>query len=209
MCGQTPLEEARELAKNCKKCELSLTRTQVVWGTGPIDAQIMFVGEAPGKNEDLGGAPFSGMAGKVLDELLASADLDRSEVYITNVVKCRPPQNRNPKVAETKACLPYLEEQILQISPQLVVTLGTYATRAVLKGSVHEKESIGTLQGTVVKKGKEESISPGKHNDFSVLPLYHPAATMYDRKKKEPFLEAASTLRSINEDTQFHLSQCR
>jgi len=168
---------------NCTLCDLAVSRSQIVWGSGPIPADIVFIGEAPGKHEDLGGLPFVGAAGKVLDEFLAAAGLKRSEIYITNVVKCRPPNNRNPHSEEIEACRPYLDAQLEALSPKLVITLGNFATQTIL----NTRQAISSLQG---------QIQQAEH--FQVLPLYHPAATIYDRSKIEPFLAAAGTIKSIN-----------
>jgi len=131
----------------------------------------MIIGEAPGKNEDLTGVPFVGAAGKFLDELLAVAGLERDEVFIANVVKCRPPGNRDPRPIEIETCVPFLREQVRVISPQIIVTLGNFATRVVLKTDA----GITGLRGTVHEVGR-----------FKVLPVYHPAAAIYDRTKREP-----------------------
>ena len=171
-----------QLASKCRKCELHKTRTQVVWGSGSDAARIVFIGEAPGRTEDEGGQPFIGAAGKVLDELLAAADLKRDDIYITNVVKCRPPKNRNPMPAEIDVCSKYLKTQIPAIGPSVIVTLGTFATRYVLQ----RKDSMAALQGRLYQS-----------KDYLILPLYHPAATIYDRTKREPFLAAAPLLKKL------------
>ena len=156
--------------QNCKKCALKDGRTNVVFGSGNINADIMIIGEAPGKNEDLEGLPFVGKAGKYLDELLALANLKREDVYIANVLKCRPPSNRNPKADEIIACAPYLRQQTAKVNPKIIVTLGNFATRFILKN----EEGISLLHGKPVKTGK-----------FIVYPVFHPASTMYDPNKKQ------------------------
>lgn len=145
-------------------------RTKVVFGSGNENAHVMIIGEAPGKNEDEQGLPFVGKAGKYLDELLALAGLSREEVYIANVLKCRPPTNRNPKADEILACAPYLRQQTALVNPKIIVTLGNFATRFILKN----EEGITLLHGRSVPLGK-----------FTVFPVYHPASTMYDPKKKQ------------------------
>jgi len=182
--GMDPLRHLGEGARDCQACDLSLTRTQVVWGQGPGNAAVMIVGEAPGKQEDLGGQPFSGAAGTVLDEFLDAAGLPREEVFITNVVKCRPPQNRNPHKSEIRACRPFLQQQLELIEPRLVISLGNYATRELMGLG----DGISELQGQVMP------LQVGGYRG-SVLPLYHPAATLYDRSKRKPFLDAAMVLR--------------
>ena len=161
------------VANECRRCELCEGRTHVVFGDGSPDAKVLIVGEAPGKNEDLQGKPFVGAAGKYLDELLAIAGLEREEVYIANVLKCRPPGNRNPKPEEIQACADYLREQTRIISPEYIVTLGNFATKFILRTDV----GITRLRGTLQRAGR-----------FKVFPVFHPAAAIYDRSK-QPVLE--------------------
>lgn len=142
----------------------------------------MLIGEAPGKNEDLTGAPFVGAAGALLDELLAHAGLDRSEVFIANVVKCRPPGNRNPAPLEIETCTPFLREQVRVISPAVLVTLGNFATRFVLDTDA----GITGLRGTARHVGT-----------FTVLPVYHPAAAIYDRSKREPLFADFALIKEL------------
>jgi DNA polymerase len=149
---------------------LGFTRTQVVFGVGDPAARVMLIGEAPGKNEDLKGEPFVGAAGQLLNELLGHADLERRDVYIANVVKCRPPGNRDPEAIEIETCTPFLREQIRLIQPQILVTLGNFATKFVLK----TETGITRLHGTPQQAGK-----------FTVLPIFHPAAAIYDRTKRD------------------------
>lgn len=164
------LEEIAERVRACHACPLCETRTNVVVGAGDPHARVLIVGEAPGKNEDLSGTPFVGAAGKNLDELLAHAGLDRSEVYIANVLKCRPPSNRDPRPDEIMACADFLRDQTRTIDPLVIVTLGNFATQFILKTGI----GITRLRGTVQHAGR-----------FTVLPVYHPAAAIYDRSKKD------------------------
>jgi len=182
-CPESTMQGFKNHALKCHNCDLAQSRTQVVWGTGPATASLVFVGEAPGRTEDLGGEPFTGAAGKVLDEFLAAADLNRADVYIANVVKCRPPNNRNPLPDEIAACSSYLKIQLELIKPAVVVTLGKFASQSLLNTS----RGISSLQGTMQQM-----------EHFKVLPLYHPAATIYDRSKREPFLQAASLLKQVS-----------
>ena len=145
----------------------------MVFGVGARDAEVLFVGEGPGENEDLQGEPFVGAAGKYLDELLGYAGLNREDVYIANVLKCRPPGNRNPRPEEIEACAPFLREQTRTINPQVIITLGNFATKFILKTD----RGITGLRGTVQKAGR-----------FVVVPVFHPAAAIYDRSKR-PLLE--------------------
>jgi len=182
-CPESTMQGFKNHALQCHNCDLAQSRTQVVWGTGPATASLVFVGEAPGRTEDLGGEPFTGAAGKVLDEFLAAADLNRDDVYIANVVKCRPPNNRNPLPDEIAACSSYLKIQLELIKPAVVVTLGKFASQSLLNTT----RGISSLQGTMQQM-----------EHFKVLPLYHPAATIYDRSKREPFLQAASLLKQVS-----------
>jgi len=187
--GCTSLEELQELIGECHRCDLGCTRTRLVFGVGNPHARVMFIGEAPGKNEDLKGEPFVGAAGKLLDELLAHAGLERGDVYIANVLKCRPPGNRNPEPGEIETCTPFLREQIRVISPTVLVTLGNFATRFVLKTDA----SITRLRGTVQSAGR-----------FTVLPIYHPAAAIYDRTKRDVLFADFSRLRELLDRTLAH-----
>ncbi len=176
------LEELREYIGDCHRCPLGDTRTTLVFGVGDPDADVLFVGEAPGRNEDLKGEPFVGAAGKLLDELLASAGLDRSQVYIANILKCRPPNNRDPQAEEIAACTPFLREQTRIIDPEVIVTLGNFATKFILKTNT----GITRLRGTVQKAGK-----------FTVLPIFHPAAALYDRTKADVLFEDFAVLKEL------------
>ncbi len=168
--GCSTLDDVRSLLGDCHRCALAETRTNLVFGVGDGQARVMIIGEAPGKNEDLQGEPFVGAAGKFLDELLGHAGLKRSEVYIANVLKCRPPGNRDPLPAEIETCTPFLREQVRVILPEVIVTLGNFATRFVLKTDA----PISGLRGTPRAAGR-----------FTVLPVFHPAAAIYDRTKRE------------------------
>lgn len=159
-------EELRQLAQKaavCTACVLAETRTQVVFGVGALDADILLVGEAPGKNEDLQGEPFVGAAGKLLDRLLSEIGVDRQEVYIANVIKCRPPGNRDPRPAEIDSCKGYLRTQIELIDPKVVVTLGNFATKLLLRRDV----GITRLRGQVYPWWRRH-----------LVPTFHPAAAL-------------------------------
>ena len=169
-----PLDEFRAQVENCHACSLCETRTNIVFGDGDPHARVLIVGEAPGKNEDLQGKPFVGAAGKFLDELLEEAGLKREEVFIANVLKCRPPSNRNPQADEIEACAPFLREQTQSIDPWIIVTMGNFATQFILRTGT----GITRLRGTVQQAGR-----------FVVLPVFHPAAAIYDRSKRDVLLE--------------------
>lgn len=142
----------------------------------------MLIGEAPGRNEDLKGEPFVGAAGKLLNELLEHAGLARDDVYIANILKCRPPKNRNPLAVEIEMCTPFLQRQIEIISPDVLVTLGNFATRFMLKTD----ESITGLRGVLRCVGSQ-----------AVLPIFHPAAAIYDRTKRDVLFADFDVLRQI------------
>lgn len=167
------LEEIVNLMGNCKRCELGQTRINLVFGTGNPHARVMFIGEAPGRNEDLNGVPFVGAAGHKLDALLECAGLTRDEIYIANVLKCRPPKNRNPKPEEIQACSPFLREQIRSIWPDVIVCLGNFASQWVLKTD----RGVTQLRGQLYQQGH-----------FVVCPTFHPAACIYHRDW-QPLLE--------------------
>ena len=180
--GCTSLPEIRELIGDCHRCPLGDTRTTLVFGVGDGAARVMFVGEAPGKNEDLKGEPFVGAAGQLLNELLAHAGLTRDQVYIANVLKCRPPGNRDPEPLEIEPCTPFLREQIRVIAPDVLVTLGNFATKFVLK----TETGITRLHGRPQQTGR-----------FTVLPIFHPAAAIYDRTKRDALFADFETLRDL------------
>jgi DNA polymerase len=181
----TPLQELAKSLHNCQRCKLAtLGRSQVVFGVGNPHASIMFVGEAPGANEDLKGEPFVGAAGKILNDLLASANLSRDQIYIANVIKCRPPDNRDPEPDEVNTCKPFLMQQIQMIRPKLVCTLGNWATQTLLERKVG------------ITKVKAQAFYM---KDFVLFPLLHPAAALHqgnlldtlkeDFKKLKEFLD--------------------
>jgi DNA polymerase len=163
-----------EEIKNCKKCQLAYSRKNIVFGAGSAEARVVFVGEAPGYYEDQQGEPFVGAAGKLLSELLAGIGLDRKDVYIGNVLKCRPPQNRNPLPEEIELCKPYLLKQLEIINPRVVCTLGNFATQTILERRV----PISSVRAKPVQVGK-----------FFVFPLYHPAAALHRGDMLEPLRE--------------------
>jgi DNA polymerase len=151
-------------ALSCRKCPLAEGRTQVVFGVGDPHADLMFVGEGPGEQEDLKGEPFVGRAGRLLTSLIEGMGLTRDQVYIANVVKCRPPGNRDPLPHEIEACRPYLESQVDFIDPRLVVTLGNFATKLLL----------GTKEGITKLRGKEFPYRDGA----VLIPALHPSAVL-------------------------------
>ena len=176
------IKQLEHVIVSCKKCELWKTRKNPVVGNGSLDAGVMFIGEAPGYHEDMQGVPFVGRAGKVFDELLQSIELKRGEVYVCNILKCRPPGNRNPFDSEIKACTPYLDRQITAIKPKVIGTLGNFATSYVLEKFGLQAEKIGKIHGKTfhIKNLLFES---------RIIPLYHPAAATYNPNMKSVLMD--------------------
>jgi len=173
-------------ARGCTLCPLSQTRTQVVFGNGNADADLMFVGEAPGFNEDAQGIPFVGRAGRLLDELLAEQGLDRTQVFTANVIKCRPPDNRDPQPEEIEACRPYLERQIELIEPRVICTLGNFATKLLTASP----RGITQVHGVA-----QEHELAGR--SVSVYPIFHPAAALRTPRVKEQLREDLARLPAL------------
>ena len=154
------IDELRNIALPCQRCRLAGTRTQVVYGVGNPNADLMFIGEAPGRDEDIKGEPFVGRAGQLLTDIIKAMKLTRDDVYIANVIKCRPPENRNPETDELDACRPYIRKQIEFIKPKVIVTLGKFALQSLT--------------------GKAYAISGARgqwtqYDGIKVMPTYHPA----------------------------------
>ncbi|MGB4441863.1 MAG: uracil-DNA glycosylase [Coriobacteriia bacterium] len=180
--GCADLEALRLHIGDCHRCPLGDTRTTLVFGIGDPHARLMFVGEAPGRNEDLRGEPFVGSAGKLLDELLGSIGIDRSEVYIANVLKCRPPGNRDPQAEEVAICTPFLNEQVRLIAPEVIATLGNHATHHVL----------GTQRPISALRGRLFHVDGRR-----VVPIFHPAAALYDQSKRAVLFDDFKRLRAV------------
>ena len=157
----------------CQKCALAQTRTNCVFGTGNKNADIMFVGEAPGEQEDLSGTPFVGRAGQLLDKFLYAVDIKREDVYIANILKCRPPKNRDPLPDEENACIDYLREQVKLIKPKIIVCLGRIAAMRLIKPDY----KITKEHGEWVQKG-----------NYLMTAVYHPALLLRDPRRKEEML---------------------
>ncbi|MFQ6080319.1 MAG: type-4 uracil-DNA glycosylase [Candidatus Bathyarchaeia archaeon] len=162
----------------CQKCELGRLRRNPVPGEGNLDAAVMFIGEAPGYWEDVKGRPFVGAAGKLLDEMLSKIRLSRSQVYIANILKCRPPENRDPLPAEVRACTPFLDRQIEIIEPRFIVPLGRHSASYILSKAGLEVGGITKLRGRVY----EVSLLGSR---VFVIPMYHPAAALYNIKYRD------------------------
>jgi DNA polymerase len=161
------LAEVAGVAHDCTLCKLAGGRTQVVFGVGREDADLMFVGEGPGEQEDLRGEPFVGRAGQLLTQLIEGIGLTRADVYIANVVKCRPPGNRDPQPDEIDACAPWLDRQLELIRPRVIVTLGNFATKLLLQ----------TKDGITKLRGREFEFERAGHRAV-LMPTYHPAAVL-------------------------------
>jgi len=177
------LDKIKGEVAGCKKCGLYKTRKLPVAGEGCKDSDIIFVGEAPGANEDRTGVPFCGAAGEVLDELLDKANIKREDIYITNILKCRPPGNRNPAKEEIKVCTPYLDRQIEIIRPKVICCLGNFAASYIMEkfGLKDKIKGISKIHGSIFDY---QSIFVS----MKIMPLYHPAAATYNVNMK-PVLE--------------------
>jgi len=171
----------RGISKNCTKCELCKDRHNVVFGVGSRDARIMFIGEGPGEQEDLQGEPFVGPAGKLLDDMLSIIDLDRTNCYIANIVKCRPPHNRDPLDAEQDACINYLFNQIDLIKPQVIVCLGRIAAKRIIDPYYRITRSHG------------QWIT---RNDVWMTAIYHPSALLRDLSKRPETFDDLLSIRN-------------
>jgi uracil-DNA glycosylase, family 4 len=179
----TTLKELAESLHNCQRCPLAkLGRSQVVFGVGNPHASVMFVGEAPGFYEDQKGEPFVGAAGQLLNDLLQSAGLSRTDIYIANVIKCRPPNNRDPEPQEVETCKPFLLQQIAMIRPKLVCSLGNWATQTLLE----RKVGITRVRGQVFYL-----------KEFVLFPLLHPAAALHQGTMLQPLREDFQKLKEF------------
>ena len=174
-------EELEKKATECHACPLGDTRTNLVFGTGNREAELMFVGEAPGAKEDEQGIPFVGAAGKLLDRYLEAVDIKREDVYIANIIKCRPPNNRDPLPAEEECCMPLLREQVRLIRPKMIVCLGRIAAMKLIKPDF----KITQEHGKFFERG-----------DFLLSAVYHPALLLRDPRKKEDMLIDMKAIKS-------------
>ena len=178
-------DNLEQACQNCNRCSLGTTRTNVVFGVGARDADVMFVGEGPGEQEDLQGEPFVGPAGKLLDDMLSIIDLNRNNCYIANIVKCRPPYNRDPNEPEQDACIGYLRNQVSLIRPKIIVCLGRIAARRLIA----EDYRITQEHGTWLHR-----------NGFWITAIYHPSALLRDvSKRPDTFMDLLSLRDKIHE----------
>lgn len=179
------LQSLYEAIKDCQKCSLGRQRTNFVFGTGNARADIVLVGEAPGAEEDLQGIPFVGKAGQLLDKILAAIDFSRKDVYICNILKCRPPQNRDPLPSEIERCKPYLDKQLELLNPQFILCLGRVAAQTLL----NTEQSLSSLRGKVHEYGNSKLIV-----------TYHPAALLRYPQYKRPTWEDVQLLRRLYDE---------
>lgn len=165
------LEAIRTELGDCQRCGLAGGRTNIVFGVGSSDARLMFIGEGPGRDEDLQGEPFVGKAGQLLTKMIGAMGLKRADVYIANIVKCRPPRNRDPEPQEVESCEPFLRKQIEVVRPEVIVTLGKYASQTILR----DDTAISRLRGNW-----------RDYQGVAVMPTFHPAYLLRDAKQKKP-----------------------
>lgn len=182
------LEEIENEVKQCKKCSLCSNRTQTVFGVGNIDADVMFIGEGPGADEDIEGEPFVGKAGKLMNQAFIGVGISRDNIYIANIVKCRPPNNRTPLKEEAQSCLNYLRNQVMIIKPKIIVLLGNTA----LKNILGEEYGITSTRGKWIEK-----------KGIKYMPTFHPAALLRDESKKIDFWKDLETVKK-EADTNFY-----
>ena len=180
--GAEGLEALRESIGDCQRCKLAKTRRKLVFGQGNPGADLMFVGEAPGADEDVQGLAFVGRAGQLLTKIIEAIGLKREDVFIANVIKCRPPQNRNPMTDEIHSCQPFLERQIQVIRPKVLVGLGLFACQWLLKTA----EPMGRLRGRL-----------GEYEGIKVMPTYHPAYLLRSPSAKKPVWDDMRVVRSL------------
>jgi DNA polymerase len=180
-------DELENECKACEKCELCRTRTNCVFGVGNRDADVLFVGEAPGAKEDASGIPFVGAAGKLLDKYLEAVGIDRGEVYIANILKCRPPQNRDPLPEEQDMCIDYLRRQVQLIRPKIIVCLGRISAMRLIKPDF----KITAEHGKFFKKG-----------GYIITAVFHPAALLRDPHKKEAMYEDMKAIKQLIDTTE-------
>lgn len=180
----SPLDAVQKELGDCRRCPLYKNRTNIVFGEGDPNARLMFIGEGPGADEDREGRPFVGRAGQLLTKMIQAMGLSRSEVYIANVVKCRPPGNRDPEAHEKDACMPFLEAQINAVKPDVIVTLGRVAAHTLL----NTKESLGKIRGTFHDR-----------NGIPVMPTYHPSFLLRQEPERRYKGEAWTDLKQVME----------
>lgn len=184
--GRETLEDIRAEIGDCRRCKLCERRTHIVFGTGNPRARLMFAGEGPGRDEDLQGEPFVGAAGRLLTKIIQAIQLTREEVYIANIIKCRPPGNRNPEPEEIRTCYPFLERQIQAVQPEFICALGSFAARTLLSTS----ESISRLRGRF-----------HNYKGIKVVPTFHPAFLLrYPERKRDVWEDMKMLMREMGHE---------
>lgn len=183
-------DELENSIKNCNKCKLCRNRNNIVFGSGNVNADLMLIGEGPGADEDMQGLPFVGKAGQLMNKAFDGLDIDRNQVYIANIVKCRPPSNREPEQDEINACLNYLRNQVILVKPKVIVLLGNTALKAI----IGNQYSITSARGNFIEK-----------KGIIYMPTYHPAALLRDDSKKIYFWEDIK--RAINKLNEIKLKE--
>jgi len=194
MFKEDDMKHIASSVKNCRKCSLWKTRKKPVVGEGSIDTNILFVGEAPGYNEDIQGRPFVGKAGKILDELLESIDLKRSDVYVANILKCRPPDNRNPLKTEIDICTEYLNKQIEIIQPRVIIPLGNFANSYIFEKFGLKYDMISNVHGKIFQINT-------LFGDVKIIPMYHPAVATYRLEAKNTLLDDFKVIKKAIEQS--------
>lgn len=184
------LEEIETIVKNCNKCALCSNRTQTVFGVGNPNADIMFIGEGPGADEDIEGEPFVGKAGKLMNQAFTGLGISRNNIYIANIVKCRPPNNRTPLKEEANACLDYLRNQVMLIKPKIIVLLGNTA----LKNILGEEYGITSSRGNWIEK-----------KGIKYMPTFHPAALLRDESKKIDFWKDLEIVKKVADENNLSI----
>jgi len=180
--SKTKLEIIRDELGDCKRCKLHKSRTNIVFGDGNPDASLVFVGEAPGADEDRQGLPFVGKAGKLLTKIIEAINMKRDDVYICNILKCRPPGNRNPEDDEIRSCFPFLKKQLDAINPEVICTLGSFGAKILL----NVKTPISRLRGKI-----------NYYKDICIIPTFHPAFLLRNPSKKKDVWEDIKMVRDI------------
>jgi len=184
------IKKLRKQIAGCTRCSLHRTRTNTVPGEGDVNADIMFIGEAPGKNEDLQGKPFVGRSGDIFDKLLKSIDLTREEIYLCNILKCRPPGNRNPLSSEISACIGSLDNQIKIVNPQVIGTLGSFSTAYIFEKFNVPPAKISAVAGKIIDVTTPFGLK-------KIVPVFHPAVATYNVHKTDLLIEHFQAFKSF------------
>jgi len=184
------MDRLAEEVSNCRRCDLCELRENVVFGEGDLETAVVLVGEAPGRREDEEGRPFVGSAGKLLNRILDETGLNRGDIYITNIVKCRPPGNRRPNQGEVEECATHLDKQLSLIEPRVIVPMGNSATGYFLKRHGLRRQAIGSIHGHVLP-------IKAAWGDTKLYPIYHPAAILYNRRLEEDLRSDLRALRNL------------